>query len=217
MNSILKSITVLVIVSCGISNQDTIRNNYLVKDSVILPTDSNTFYFPVRELSKSLTRDTFLNKWYSQMLFGLHEPVLYTSLDATETYRFTWLRTFHKPISIRLQNRFGDYILTLKMANGAGGYQIGKLIQDTSFYISKKEWNEFTSSINSIDFWKLPSADISEIGKDGSEWILEGQKNGKYHFVIRWTPNTPNTLKFRSCCEYLIKMSGLMVPNEEIY
>jgi len=41
------------------------------------------------------------------------------------------------------------------------------------------------------------------MGNDGSEWIIEGVKNKKYHMVTRWTPSG----NFRSVGEYLISIS----------
>jgi hypothetical protein len=110
-----------------------------------------------------------------------------------------------------------EHILTLKIADGAGGYEAGKLIKDTSFYISKKEWSGFDSRMTSLNFWNTSTTNNSEQGKDGSEWILEGKMAGKYHFVNRWTPNTSNDKAFRECCDYLIMLAGLTVPDKEMY
>lgn len=201
------------------NNSANIRSINVVNDSSTFPKDSNTFYFPLLGTSRDAdVLDTFTNSWYSKMLFGLHEPVLYQSSDTTEIFRFTWLRTFHKPIAIRVTAKNGEHILTLKVASGAGGYEVGNLVRDTSFYISNNEWNEFSSRMGAINFWSLSSQDNSR-GKDGSEWILEGRGNEKYHFVTRWTPNTNATPNkdYRSCCYYLIQLSGLKIPDKELY
>jgi hypothetical protein len=85
-----------------------------------------------------------------------------------------------------------------------------KLLLDTTFTISKKQWTGFKELIDSCNFWRLePSHSV--MGTDGSEWILEGQSLDKYHFVSRWSPKDT----FARCCEYLIKLSS--AKHEEIY
>ena len=42
-------------------------------------------------------------------------------------------------------------------------------------------------ALTEADFWNLPS-EIDYSGLDGSEWILEGVKDGTYHAVERWVP-----------------------------
>jgi hypothetical protein len=209
-----------VLASCKSGNNSAnVRSISAVNDSSTIPKDSNTFYFPLGATSGDAhVLDTFTNSWYSKMLFGLHEPVLYQSSDTSEIFRFIWLRTFHKPIAIRVTAKKGEHILTVKVASGAGGYDVGNLVRDTSFYISNNEWKEFSSQIGAINFWSLPSQDNNR-GKDGSEWILEGQETGKYHFVTRWSPraNVTSNKDYRSCCYYLIQLSGLNIPDKELY
>ena len=97
--------------------------------------DTNLLYFPTRLLidtvnvyrqekdslffQKSKESALFVNTWFSKQLTGLDEPKLYKDYNF-ETYRFTWLRTFHNPISIRLEKRDNEYLLFVKRANGAG-------------------------------------------------------------------------------------------------
>jgi hypothetical protein len=219
MRNILTVVSLVLLFMCckGTNNTDDVRKADAISDSSVTPNDSSSFYFPLAgSIKDSNSLDTFTNSWYSKMLFGLHEPILYGSQDTSEVYRFTWLRTFHKPISIRVSNK-SACVLVLKVADGAGGYDVGKLVQDTTFYISKNEWNEFLLRMGTMNFWNLSSADNSEQGKDGSEWILEGKKNEKYHFVSRWTPNSTRGKEIRDCCDYLIKLSGLVIPDKEMY
>jgi hypothetical protein len=75
-------------------------------DTLPLPPDSTTLYFKTKINWRDKTPDaldTFINQWYSKMLFALGEPVVSNYHGDKEIYRFTWLRTFHHPVSVRLE------------------------------------------------------------------------------------------------------------------
>jgi len=205
--------------SCnGKQNPDDTRNLKRIIDHSVLPSDSNVLYFPVNKHLSDTTNQLskFSNTWYSKMLFALNEPVLFISQDSSEIFRFTWLRTFHNPISIRVNKNREHCVLTLKILGGAGGYEPEDLIKDTSYFITMNEWKTLASKISEINFWKLKSF-VDDDGKDGSEWILEGKNNYEYHFVNRWSPNATRYKEFKDCCDYLIYLSNIKLTNKEIY
>ncbi|MCV5690214.1 hypothetical protein OFN32_39010, partial [Escherichia coli] len=42
-------------------------------------------------------------------------------------------------------------------------------------------------ALTRIGFWDLPADEgRGELGFDGSQWIIEGVKDGKYHRIERW-------------------------------
>ena len=208
-----------LLISCNWKqSSDDIRKSEKVVDYSIIPTDSNILYFPSVKLASDSADplNKFNNEWYSKMLFALHEPVIFNLNDSSEVFRFTWLRTFNNPISVRINNYNQKLVLTLKISDGSGGFEHGKLIKDTSFYISKKEWEIFESKITKLNFWKLNQTEAVE-GKDGSEWILEGKKSDLYHFVDRWSPNDNRNQDFKDCCDYLIYLSNIQLTVKEKY
>jgi hypothetical protein len=85
-----------------------------------------------------------------------------------------------------------------------------KIVRDTSFFLQKYQWDKFKELLDSCNFWNLKHTKTIP-GLDGAQWILEGQNQSKYQFVIRWSPND----SFEKCCEYLIKLSA--AKDEEIY
>jgi hypothetical protein len=104
-------LSILVIIffatSCSNAADPTIHADNKF-DTLSLPIDSGTFYFKTKTNWKDTTRDavdTFLNRWYSHMLFALKEPVLKDFAGDKEIYRFTWLRTFNHPAVIRLEKQ----------------------------------------------------------------------------------------------------------------
>ncbi|GEO11104.1 hypothetical protein SAE01_36000 [Segetibacter aerophilus] len=178
-----------------------------------MPADSATFYFKIKTNWQDTTRDaldTFVNTWYSKMLFALKEPVLKDYKAGKEVYRFTWLRTFNHPVVIRLEKQ-GDIVrLFSKVSDGAGGYEPGKIIFDTTVNLTSKQIDTINSRLDTAKFWLLQTEANNNNGNDGSEWIIEVYKDKHYHMAVRWTPDKGTA--FRSIGEYLLSI--LQIKNE---
>jgi hypothetical protein len=208
-------IIVFLAASCTTMGDKTIQSNNKF-DTLPLPHDSATFYFKTKANWQDSTQnalDTFVNQWYSKMLLNMKEPVLSNYQGDKEIYRFTWLRTFHHPVSVRLEKQNNIIRLFSKVCNGAGGYEPGQLIFDTMVNIKVDEYKLLTQKIDEIGFWGLPTEKKDDNGNDGSEWIIEAVKENKYHMVTRWTPSKELQGNFRSVGEYLISLSK--IGNEE--
>jgi hypothetical protein len=159
-------------------------------DTLNPPKDSSTFYFPVKMKREDRTEnkvDSFDNQWFSSMLFALHEPVLDNYTGSKEIYRFTWLRTFDHPVTIRVEKQNGIAKMFVKESNGQSGYDPGRLIRDTSADISAEDWQDLIELFQATGFWQLHTEE-ENMGKDGSEWLIEGVKDGRYRFIYRWSP-----------------------------
>lgn len=158
---------------------------------------------------------TFTLLWYSNHLAAMGEPALLQTYDqASEVYRFLWLRTFHRPVALRLQHVEDVRTLAVKELNGAGGYEPGILVVDKSIEIGDHEWNTFVQLLDESNYWNAATRDFST-GLDGAQWILESIKDGKYHIVDRWSPHekysSNEDLKIREACLYLLELSGLQI------
>lgn len=224
MNRLMTSITLLLVtclIACnGQSSKNSASNTTvytLSKDTAFVPTDSNQFYFPLevfRDTSIYVGHDTFVDAWYSQHLFAMREPILYADKSQNEYYRFTWLRTFHNPVAIRIEKKSDTYTLHWKLSNGAGGYQPGQVIINKQKVIDKSTWDEFQKRLNQIDFWKMNTSERT-FGNDGSQWILEGKIEKQYHVVDRWTPSEKNN--YYQCCDFLIGLTDLNIKGQDKY
>lgn len=149
-------------------------------------------FFPKGIFSEKERTDKFVYSWYSKQLIALKEPSLYelSNNNKITCYRFLCLRTFHNPFAIRVELKSdGTGLLYFKKTSGAGGYDPGDLIENKTIKISKINVNSLLEKIKNEKFWTLQSRGKSG-GLDGSEWIIEGVKKGKYHLVDRWTPET---------------------------
>ncbi len=174
-------------------------------------------FFPKSSLD--VGGDDFKAKWYSMQLKALQEPSLFAlSKDReAESYRFLWLRTFHHPVAVRLDRlqSDGSWVLVTKVASGAGGYSPGRLVTNTSRKLTAPEVQDFLSRIQKAQFWSAPNPVNDQTGTDGSQWIIEGVKEGHYHVVDRWMPKHGPA---RDLGLFLaIDLAKLSIPANEIY
>lgn len=153
-------------------------------------------------------------KHLENQLLSLDEPNLYkTKLNPnTVIYRFTWLRSFHHPIVVRIENNNDDYILYWKVGKGAGGYKPEGILKQGVNKMSAEEWETFNTLIDREDYNNIRNKQSMAIG-DGATWAIEEKLPNK--FRAKRTEN-PDTDLFRACM-YLVKLAKLNIKESEIY
>ena len=184
--------------------------------TLILSSLAYAQYFPKDSLDSG--GNEFKSQWYSRQLTALEEPSLFEMKKSlpSESYRFLWLRTFHHPVAIRLDPQpDGTSVLTTKVANGAGGYSPGVLIVNTSRTLSKGQTVAFLSQVDKLRFWSARNPVKDQGGTDGSQWILEGVKAGRYHVVDRWMPKAGVARELGWMLAF--QLASLNVPADERY
>lgn len=180
-------------------------------------------YFPLDSPSYGYEIDEFQAAWYSEYLAALDEPSLWKlAQDGPEMqYRFLWLRSFHAPVSVRIlirSQRSAD--LYLKVADGAGGYSPGQLVENRVISLTPTDIGRVMRAITHADFWKmirdrddcgdpLPAVESSDVDTicittDGARWILEGADRGQYHVVSQYSPGDG---EFRDLCLLLLQLA----------
>src|SRR4030081_3548113 len=91
---------------------------------LVVNSTAQTHYFPDRAFCAP--REAGLcERWYAKHLRAMREPSLWESSKDTslESYRFLWLRSFHHPVSARLEvAKDGTAQLFVKVLSGQGGY-----------------------------------------------------------------------------------------------
>lgn len=173
---------------------------------------ASTQYFPTNVLGNERT-DSLLIDWYSKHLRAMNEPSFLSLPDGVdEAYRFLWLRSFHHPIVIHVWRIGEKRCLIVKETDGRGGYEPGKILVNQTRSLSEDEWIRFKVKLEQSNFWNLDTQDKTESGNDGARWIIEGNKEKKYHIVDRWG-GRENLL----ACLYLLKISGLNIDEKKIY
>ncbi|MDD5644630.1 MAG: hypothetical protein PHO00_04190 [bacterium] len=157
------------------------------------------------------TIDDFCEEWYGEHLLTMKEPSLFLSAkdQSKEIYRFTLLPTWGRPVSVRVE--VNDTIITIHTVTltGSGGYEPGDIEFKESIILTPQESSMLIEKINSLNLFSMPLEDDTR-GLDGSEWIFEGVKNGKYHVISRWCPDEYDTEKrnlveFVSTCNQLLE------------
>ena len=171
-------------------------------------------YFPPGTFSEGET------EWYSGHLLALNQEPLWPLASDPEVtvYRFTWLRTFHNPIVVRVKvSPNGSSDVYSVRADGAGGYEPGVIVERSRRHLSRSVTSALLSRINESGFWNLPAQKEAStvvvdgrvveqivIGLDGAQWILEAVDDGKYHVFDDWSPEGG---AYRSAMLHLLEFS----------
>jgi hypothetical protein len=208
----------ILVINCQRQKQYPIIDNLNFYNTSLASDYQNKLYFPIKSFQDTSLfnkLDTFQNKWYSEQLGALKEPIIFSDTSKFEIYRFTWLRTFHNPIAIRIEHRDKNYFMVWKVCDGKGGYAPGKLKVSKIMQINRQEWKKFIKLIRVLDFWSLPTSDYRLTGVDGAQWILEGKSENRYHVVDRWGAFV-NT-EYYECCNFLLNQTDIKIENQEKY
>jgi hypothetical protein len=176
---------------------------------------SPTTFFPPQMVSASNRCGPWMSDfevgWYSGQLSAAEEPSLYLEAKDpgqrySKSYRFTWLRSFHVPITVRIDEAAnGQMLMTAKRLTGKGGYEPGKVGAIIHRSLSPTEVTEFRRISIANNEIKLDPVDCSIMGMDGAQWILETRIGSEYHYVIRWSPQKGLV---RETGLYLLKLTG---------
>jgi len=135
----------------------------------------------------------FHDAWFSKHLAAAEEPSLFEQSlkppqDTVASYRFTWLRSFHAPIVVRIdEGRNGVMHLTAKRLSGQGGYQPGHLDGMISRPLTAKEAADVHHAFAASDF-AVFKPNPCDIATDGAQWVVEARTGGKYHVVHQQSP-----------------------------
>jgi hypothetical protein len=175
-------------------------------------------YYPANAFGGDLKSNQEWIALYSKYLEGFREPSLFerAKSPSSQSYRFLWLRSFHKPILVRLDVG-SDAIgrLTIKIGSGPGVSATGGPVDERIRRLTKQQTDSFLDQINTLGFWELSPQEDPVSGPDGARWIVEGVKDGQYHVVHRWTPQ--NGAVRTLGLDLATDLGRLKIPANEIY
>ena len=174
-----------------------------------------TAYFP-RSLHEATVTCTWSNRtfgkaamndhraaWYGSHLHAAGETPIFDS--PTRTLRFTWLRTFHEPVIVRVDMPAGGAaLITATELSGKGGYTPGGVARRVERRLSVEETASLARTLDETDALAQPPTGC-ELGADGAQWILESTGPGGYVFVDEWTPRDGPV---RALGLHLIELTG---------
>jgi hypothetical protein len=200
-------------------------NCQMINTYCSLDKTTNPQYFPDKAFNQNGKPSDDLADWYSKYLVALQEPSLYEfSMESNmEFYRILILPTRHSPVSFRIMiSADGTGSLFVKMTDGQGGYEAGKLIKNFTIRLTKDQLDNFLNKLNKAHFWELKPYQppivkgvdngVDEDGftseeyiLDGTAWVYEGAKDGIYHVVSNMSPDDV----YADVGKYIIQLSGL--------
>lgn len=131
--------------------------------------------------------EEFHQNWYGAHLESMGERRLFDLTDGNfSVYRLLCLPTFTAPFMIRVLKRWERGELWIKSTDGTGGYGPGRLTVDGLMPLRKQQYRAFERLLNETEFWSMST--IGPIGGyDGTQLIVEGYHEGRYHVVDRWS------------------------------
>lgn len=144
---------------------------------------------------------------YSRELRGLGEPSLYLRSrsavgDAEETVRFTLLRSFHEPVSVRIERLPGGSATLIATQRPNGLYGQAK---DLTRTLTSEETAALTEALATTQVVGQPSNSCRS-GTDGSRWIVEAAgPGGRYVYINRHSPEDGPVRDFG---QFLIDLTG---------
>ena len=182
--------------------------------------------FPCLTLSQEISpaENMRSSEAYLFTLSQFNEPHIYPlSNPKVEIYRIFVSPTFSHALSIRIVKQDKEYFLIAKYLSGQVGYDWGKLKGEKKRRIKEKEWQKLLDLLKEASFWQLPSnekePEPNEKGEeticlDNTNWYLEGVKDGKYHVVDRYCPESQG---FKAIGLYMVKISKLGVKESDLH
>src|ERR1041384_2437124 len=78
----------------------------------VVKSTAQTEYFPVPALSGKPWQFTI--DWYSGQLKAMYEPPLSSLETEDESYRFLWLRSFHRPVMVHVWRTDSRHFIVVK-------------------------------------------------------------------------------------------------------
>lgn len=153
--------------------------------------------------------EALAREWYSQSLVRMSEPSFAapSAEVANDSYRLLVLPTWGEPFAVRVALDSAAPRVSAVVLDGQGGYDPGQVRQRTSRVLSTDERAALTSALATARFWTLPSFDPKHLGFDGTQFIVEGRRDGRHHVAQRWMPKAGT---FRDLCGLLASLGGLL-------
>lgn len=159
--------------------------------------------------------DSFEREWFSKHLRAAREKPI-TLPTESEVYRFTWLRSFHVPIIVRVDCE-NKCTLSAKALSGAGGYSPGHIKIKNKRVLTNEETIKLRVLAERLDKW-VYKPDKEIIGMDGAQWIFEKVINKNYQAWNLWSPGGDKAAKtYVEVCMYLLNLTDFTTEKDNAY
>jgi hypothetical protein len=146
--------------------------------------------------------------WYGRHLRAAGEAPLFRS--AGSSLRFTWLRSFHAPVIIRLDTAAdGGVTMTAIELSGRGGYEPGAVARRIERRLTAGEVAALARMVEQSRVLEQ-TAVTCDLGLDGAGWVIESVGADGYRFIERHSPQDGPVRTFGL---HLIGLTGWTYDN----
>lgn len=202
----MRQFILLALISCGtlsVSGQKTI-----LLDSIS--------YFPASlysEIDDRIDSMSFVGRSY--MLRDFNEPKLLKQQPNISVYRFTWTRSFHEIMIIRLILSENKAMLITKteirrpIQHNKKKINIENKVdyQVDSLSLEPQTIKQFQKLIDEKGFWEMKNNWNSSLIHDGAGWLLEANdKENGYKMLYRHSPGQKEQ-NFKDICLFLLRLT----------
>lgn len=158
-----------------------------------LKTTSAVCESPFGDIERQVVLHDFEDEWLSAELSSFREPSLYRRPpSAPGSIRFTWLRSFHDPIVVRIDAAAdGRRTLTARRRPAGHGFGVGHGVdreQTVVRQLNATETAALQAAIEEAGLFEAPASSC-RCCLDGSQWIIEASDPRRgYQFRSRQSP-----------------------------
>ncbi|MBK8247647.1 MAG: hypothetical protein IPK85_09655 [Gemmatimonadetes bacterium] len=160
--------------------------------------------------------DSLRVAWFGNALAAMGEPRLPDHQG--EVLRFLWMRTFHRPMAVRLEWRRDGCLVVLSMLEGRAGEALGAVRKRDSTVTAVDRCDAVRASVHAAGFART-SLPPNVRKRDGSEWVFERQGRDGYHVVVRWSPELSDASRpFAAAGRAFLDLAAWdQAPDDPIY
>lgn len=157
--------------------------------------------------------DEFEADWFGRELRAFDEPSLYRAWTnreaAARSLRFTWLRSFHDPIVVRI-DRLADGGASLVARQRSVGRRQGTQNRQLSRHLTPVEVLDLDAILVRAALPAQPARNCP-FGTDGARWIIESvDPSTGYTYLNRWSPEEGPV---RELGLHLVALTGWEIAN----
>ena len=176
--------------------------------------------------------------YYTRYLAAMKEPSLMRNPKSADAFalRFTWLRSFHDPIAVRIWRDGAQYQIRAVRLARQQDYRPGAASKDTTRALTKEVLSEIQRLNKDRELWK-PLNEQEELamsgGLDGSRWIFERLNGQDYSMIDLWSPKDSGPKEYKKAGVdvskvrdfkefvrvglYLLRITKLTPKEDDIY
>ncbi len=163
----------------GKSEETSVQKDDMFK---VFPDPAGKEYFPKDKAS-----------YYTRYLSAMKEPSVNAPLaeGVARVFRFTYLRSFHDPLVVRIIDKGKDLTMTAIRLKMDREYRPVKVLHDETRALGPESTQTIRELIAQKDFGKPLNGTEEELASgrlDGSRWIFEIRDKDGYRMLDIWTP-----------------------------